>query len=1010
MLPLYLSIEGLYSYRKRQELHFEKLTSAQLFGIFGNVGSGKSSLLEAMTLAIYGKNERVITKEQNHLINLQSSKAHVIFDCLVGTSKYRFEWKAIRQKEGDIKKSHRIYVFENAAWKALPTEKNDKFSEELLHIKYEYFKQAIVIPQGKFRDFIELSPTKRANLLEDLFHLEPFKLGQSARKLLNKEKEKLSQLYGKLDELEEITEEKYEETQKELVTVQQLSSKILQELEQTQNIIKAQQEAFTTFQELQQAQQQLSALLEEQPSIEEKKRQLLSYQKAFAIVRPLAEKRQELVEASQNIYKDLQSLTNILQNLQSENASVENEFQKTQQDYEQIQDFQTKIHDLQAIASLIDCKQEISSLQNQQKELQVRLESYTKQIESQTKQYDLLKNEIIRLKEKTPNIALLAQKLQAAENFQNLNTQLTELQERIKKIQNEKKQVFQEIKYLFENQQNVALSSLIKIYESYTNHFLEKIEQLSKELQPYRIREQLASFAHHLQEGEPCPLCGSTHHPHKYTDNEKEKRLFLEKEIEQYNISLQESQNHLKKLQSFQIEQERYNFQEEELQKRIDEIEHQKTKYSGAPELSVAQKNLENAQRYLNEIQIKEKRLYEIEKNIKSTQAEKEKLQNQYFEVQQRIASKNGEYQNIQSTIKNIQFLSYLNYPKEKILESISKGKEKIERIEKNYHQIQKRRETLEKEILSNKVQLEEKQKQMESISSELVHNEQQLSIALKDCGFESLENIQNIIKNPLEIEKENNFISEYEHRLAIAKARYEQLTKKQQNNPYQAELLESNRALFQQQNLQYQNLIQKLGALNHHLQIFQQKLEKKKQLLSEIKVLEKRVSGFEQISKLLYGEAFMKWVSGYYFSQLIASANRRFQVLTNYSLSLALDETQENIIVHDHLNGGKTRLLKTLSGGQIFQASLCLALALAESIHSANMVAHSFFFIDEGFGNLDKQSLQLVIETLQNLKKENRIVGIISHVEELQQKINVFAYIQQKKDGSQIRYSWEMF
>jgi exonuclease SbcC len=113
--------------------------------------------------------------------------------------------------------------------------------------------------------------------------------------------------------------------------------------------------------------------------------------------------------------------------------------------------------------------------------------------------------------------------------------------------------------------------------------------------------------------------------------------------------------------------------------------------------------------------------------------------------------------------------------------------------------------------------------------------------------------------------------------------------------------------------------------------------------------------------------------------------------------------------MVRDHLNDGKLRLLKTLSGGQIFQASLSLALSLAENVKNLNQADQSFFFLDEGFGSLDRVSLQLVFESLKLLQKENRIVGIISHVEDLQLEIDTYLKVtQDTRDGSIIRYSWK--
>ena len=112
--------------------------------------------------------------------------------------------------------------------------------------------------------------------------------------------------------------------------------------------------------------------------------------------------------------------------------------------------------------------------------------------------------------------------------------------------------------------------------------------------------------------------------------------------------------------------------------------------------------------------------------------------------------------------------------------------------------------------------------------------------------------------------------------------------------------------------------------------------------------------------------------------------------------MSLQVNDKNEFEII-DYLNDGRTRSVRTLSGGQNFQVSLSLALALAENVQSMTNSDKNFFFIDEGFGTQDAESVNIVFETLSNLQKENRIVGIISHVEELQERIPKSLFI--KKD-----------
>jgi exonuclease SbcC len=186
-----------------------------------------------------------------------------------------------------------------------------------------------------------------------------------------------------------------------------------------------------------------------------------------------------------------------------------------------------------------------------------------------------------------------------------------------------------------------------------------------------------------------------------------------------------------------------------------------------------------------------------------------------------------------------------------------------------------------------------------------------------------------------------------------------------------------------------------------------QSKILEKEKIEAEYGLLDQRENHLKELDKLFKGSGFVKYVSSIYLKELCHTANKRFMSLTKNRLSLEIDDSN-TFFVRDYLNGGKLRLLKTLSGGQTFQASLCLALALAEKVKSLNQADQSFFFLDEGFGALDKDSLRVVFETLKSLRHENRIVGIISHVEELQQEVGVYAKVHLDPElGSQVGYSF---
>lgn len=164
---------------------------------------------------------------------------------------------------------------------------------------------------------------------------------------------------------------------------------------------------------------------------------------------------------------------------------------------------------------------------------------------------------------------------------------------------------------------------------------------------------------------------------------------------------------------------------------------------------------------------------------------------------------------------------------------------------------------------------------------------------------------------------------------------------------------------------------------------------KKKENLLKDLAQLQKRADNLKMMASLFKGAGFVQYVSSIYLRQLCDHANIRFHRMTRNQLSLQLNDANDFEII-DYLNEGRSRSVKTLSGGQAFQVSLSLALALAESVQSNASAEKNFFFIDEGFGTQDSESVNIVFETLMNLRKENRIVGIISHVDELKEKIPV--------------------
>src|SRR5690606_26973305 len=204
MIPVQLIIEGLYSYQKRQTIDFSRLTEAGLFGIFGAVGSGKSSILEAITFALYGETERLNSKDRRayNMMNLKSDRAYIEFDFLnFENKKFRAtrEFKRNSKRFEDIKTVGAVfYEWMEDEWIPLQHSK----TEEIIGLSYENFKRTIIIPQGQFKEFIELRAKDRTQMMKEIFNLHHFDLQEKVSVLNNKNLLNISQLEGKLSTFE----------------------------------------------------------------------------------------------------------------------------------------------------------------------------------------------------------------------------------------------------------------------------------------------------------------------------------------------------------------------------------------------------------------------------------------------------------------------------------------------------------------------------------------------------------------------------------------------------------------------------------------------------------------------------------------------------------------------------------------------------------------------------------------------------------------------------------------
>lgn len=325
MKPIKLKIKGLNSFIDSQDINFEKLTDKGLFGIFGPTGSGKSTILDGITLALYGE----VARKSSNYMNTNCDTLNVSFEFQMSEKeikRYRLdrEFKrdrktgSVRSKSAkiiDITEEDEVILEEGAK---TVTEK----CEEIIGLKLEDFTRTVVLPQGKFSEFLKLEGKDRRNMLERLFNLQKygdnlsFKLGNRVKE----EKQKGSVLEGELKGYEDISNETLEEKTKVLSETKEQCNKCQIELKNAE-------ENFNKGKELWELQKELKEELDREKKFKEKDAEINESQKKVALGES-ALKIKPYIDSYENTLGQINTVNNQILNLKSKVETIKENKEK----------------------------------------------------------------------------------------------------------------------------------------------------------------------------------------------------------------------------------------------------------------------------------------------------------------------------------------------------------------------------------------------------------------------------------------------------------------------------------------------------------------------------------------------------------------------------------------------------------------------------------------------------------------------------------------------------------
>ena len=1023
MIPISLTLKGIYSYREAQIIDFTKLTEGQIFGIFGAVGSGKSTILEAISFALYNDTERLNKAGDDRYYNMMNLKSDELEIDFIFKMKEGEEYRMLVQGKRAKKDFNSVKKFEKTAYFKVKGnwEPTDKTAEEIIGLSYENFRRTVIIPQGQFEEFLKLGKTERTRMMKDIFVLGKYDLSGKVKSLENANKEKLDILTGSLQQFVDVTEEIYKTAKSDLKVKEK---ELLVSTKQTKLL----QKSFQQAEELKEVFSQATIAEEVFKKIGEGEKEhtdlgikIKQTEDCLIRFKPLLDRKKDVLNRVDLADKDAKD--------------KEMQFSKVNEDIEKKEKFFTEIKEKQAQKEVETSK--VKDLQNliEIKSLSTNIDKSEKRIGEGQKLLDGIVEDLKLKKLESKDVKGKAKKAEANRpdgkelsdlqlwfsQRKNLDSVVIETRNELAKAEEQLKATGNKFRETLTRSNCVisakSMKDAVKELEELKATKEQKIQAVEQEKTHWQLKNKLEEFAAKLEDGAPCPICGSTEHPEIINSEEAQKEInkiekslsLLKSELEIFIacigdarviIGQAEERNGLVKTKKIELKEK------EERQKAHDATFKGKN-YGIGDEAKVAEavKELEKAEAVLQELRALTEKLYQEEEAL-------EKKEKQYKEgitkIKNELAAAAGKKEALSGQLSVLKLADFTESSDMDLRQKADVIQKNILETEKQFNTLQAEIENLKKQKNSLSGQLKEVKKQQENLEKESTKLVKEIKTAIKSSDYANEAAVVQVLSENLNLEAVKVKLENFKIEFQKAKLNYESLQSRIKGQKFDSQLfLEQKEEYVEAENLL--NLqSEMLGKQKQITANLEKKLGEKKILVKDLNTIKKRAENIAILKSLFRQEGFVSYISSVYLQNLCEAANHRFYQLTKQQLRLEL--TAENSFdVRDYLNDGKLRNVKTLSGGQTFQASLSLALALAESVQKQNQTEQNFFFLDEGFGTQDEDSLQAIFEALKGLRKENRIVGVISHVKGLQDEIDVSLLIEKDEDrGSIVRPSWQ--
>ena len=1022
MRPLLLKMTAFGPYKQTETVDFTELKHHHLFVISGNTGAGKTTIFDGICFALYGSASGSDREETRMLrSDFADDEVHtaVELEFELDGKVYRILRQLGHVKQGNKSKTGERYEFfeKNPDGGEVPcvdrqiVSEIDRKVETLIGLTQDQFKQIVMLPQGEFRKLLTSQTENKEDILRRLFKTEKYK---QLSELLKEKKQAMGEQFNKAayhrdqyisqirtmvparggSALAEIIAAEYVNTMQAASALDDemgyLRKKIGQDTADYERVYREHQEKQKRYYEAE-------ALNQRFADLEQKQLELGMLQAQLPVMERMEKELQEAERASRlEPYEHHVNALRLDEQIKTQEVTVA----ETRQ--------HTAANNLTAALAAYEEEEQKKPKRDEQAAVLNRLREQlpvVQELEQSKQQLDALGKQAEKSRELSAKASAVFQEKGQQHEQLRQKTNETDLASRALP---EKKSRLEEMRYHAKlYQQYVKLNAAHIAAETEWHHANEAYQEWKNKyhkLEAEWLSSQAAVLAAHLHDGQPCPVCGSADHPAKAGNAgsavHKEMLDSLKRELEAKEKAYQEASARKQAVYA------QFKDKETELQELKLPLERANARYAELvetgkylkAEVDQLQVNWDTAGRLKEQLEAETAALKQLEQ-------EKTICEKQFQDHKAAYVQAQAVYEErLRPIPEDFRVLS-------KLEAAIFERTASLKQLEAAWDRVQKEVQTAKETAAKMEAHVLHARQALTETKDKLKESEQQFAQALQSAGFVQAEQYE-AAKIP-EAERRNmeEETKTYHRKFSLAK---------EQKNELQA-------ALEGKEMADLSSIGGELDALKQHYEKALQKLNESKNLLkhmSELKVnllqagkeaeaFEKKLAAIEDLYDTLRGQnskkiSYERYLQIEYLEQIIEAANERLRRLSNGQFYLIRSDRQEArgkqsglaLDVHDAYTG-QTRDVKTLSGGEKFNASLCLALGMSDVIQSfQGNISIKTMFIDEGFGSLDEESLHKSIDTLIDLQKSGRTIGVISHVQELKAMFPAILEVQKTKEG----------